>query len=42
MHPRTILICIFCFSAGAVFGMQSSVPFINADDVQAQGITGLG
>ena len=41
--PRvTVAISVIALSAGAVLGTESSVPFINADDVHAQGITGRG
>lgn len=36
------IICGFGLSAGLAFGMESSVPFLHADDVHAQGITGRG
>lgn len=42
MRTTTITIAAFCLLAGMVWGVQESVPFIHADDVQASGITGLG
>lgn len=42
MHTRIGIMLAFCLSTVSVFGTQSSVPFINADDVHAQGITGRG
>ncbi|HUU86030.1 MAG TPA: S8 family serine peptidase, partial [Phycisphaerae bacterium] len=38
----TIAISAIALSTGAALGTESSVPFINADDVHAQGITGRG
>lgn len=42
MRRTTMLIAVVCLSVGSVFGTDSSVPFIHADDVRTQGITGLG
>jgi hypothetical protein len=42
MCGRIGAITALCFAAGAALGTESSVPFINADDVHAQGITGRG
>lgn len=42
MCKATIVVGTIALSAGAALGTESSVPFINADDVHAQGITGRG
>jgi subtilisin family serine protease len=42
MRRVTVAIIAIALSAGAALGTESSVPFINADDVHAQGITGRG
>ena len=42
MRKGTIAISALALSTGAALGTESSVPFINADDVHALGITGRG
>jgi len=42
MHMRTIIMVALCVAADSAFATESSVPFLNADDVHAEGITGLG